>query len=210
MIPQLYVFAGPNGAGKSTFSPQILAEGTPIFDGDKEFAKLKSLFDATDSGTLYDAVNGHIFDDWKNKQLEDKTDCAFETNFRSEQTMESVTLFRQAGYECHLYFFGLDSIEAAIERVKHRVTNGGHAVNLENIQANYSQGLENLTKFFSDFDTVTLLQNFAKTGEAALITPLMSIEKGRVLEIAAKLPDWVKAFKEQAYLQHRKKNGLGL
>jgi hypothetical protein len=32
--------------------------GTPIFDGDKEFLQLKKVFDQTDIGALYDAVNG--------------------------------------------------------------------------------------------------------------------------------------------------------
>jgi predicted ABC-type ATPase len=89
MTPQLYVFAGPNGAGKSTFSQLMLGPDIPVFDGDKEFAKLKLIFDSTDSGTLYDAVNGHIFEDWKTAQLSRKTDCAFETNFRSSSVMGS-------------------------------------------------------------------------------------------------------------------------
>lgn len=43
--PQLYVFAGPNGAGKSSVSSTLMGVGTPIFDGDKEFIKLKKTFD---------------------------------------------------------------------------------------------------------------------------------------------------------------------
>lgn len=70
MSPQLDVFAGPNGAGKSTFSQIRLGPDIPVLDGDKEFALLKSKFDSTDSGTLYDAVNGHIFENWKNLQLD--------------------------------------------------------------------------------------------------------------------------------------------
>jgi predicted ABC-type ATPase len=116
-IPQLFVFAGPNGAGKSTLSATMLAEATPIFDGDKEFAKLKKTFEATDSGTLYNAVNGHIFDDWKNEQLSAKRDCAFETNFRSAEVMDTVNMFKQQGYQTTLIYFGLPEVKDAIERV---------------------------------------------------------------------------------------------
>jgi predicted ABC-type ATPase len=125
MIPQLYVFAGPNGAGKSSFSRLMLGPDIPVFDGDKEFAKLKKKFDSTDSGTLYDAVNGYIFNEWKQLQLGTKADCAFETNFRSVGVMNTVRQFVKNDYETNIYFFGLDSIEAAIERVRLRVAEGG-------------------------------------------------------------------------------------
>lgn len=194
MMPQLYVFAGPNGAGKSTFSGLMLGPGIPVFDGDKEFAKLKKTFNSTDSGTLYDAVNGPIFDDWKQLQLSTKADCAFETNFRSAAVMNTIRQFADNGYETNMYFFGLDSIGAAIERVRLRVAEGGHDVSLENIQANYEEGLKNLQAYFSDFDRVNLLQNFAGINEPALFTPLMQINKGQIVEQAAGLPDWAARF----------------
>jgi predicted ABC-type ATPase len=118
--PQLYVFAGPNGAGKSTLSASMLLPGTPIFDGDKEFALLKKEFPSTDSGDLYDAVNGHIFSDWKDKAKSQSMDCAFETNFRSSDVMNSISEFKKSGYQTRLIFFGLDGLEASIERVKLR------------------------------------------------------------------------------------------
>lgn len=202
MKPQLYVFAGPNGAGKSSFSASMVIEGTPIFDGDKEFARLKKNFYATDSGTLYDAVNGHIFEDWKKLQLSVRRDCAFETNFRSRGVMDSVSLFSKDGYETRLFFFGLDTIEAAIERVKLRVAGGGHDVSLENIHANYVEGLKNLHRYFKDFDSVHLLQNFEKPGAKLKITPLMKLEKGLLIERAAQLPDWAAAFEKEVIKQY--------
>lgn len=199
MTPQLYVFAGPNGAGKSSFSGQLLGPDIPVFDGDKEFAKLKIVFDATDSGTLYDAVNGHIFDDWKSLQISRKADCAFETNFRSADVMASVEFFKRNGYETSLYFFGLDSLQSSIERVRLRVAEGGHQVSLENITTNYEEGLKNLILFFNHFDRVYLIQNFAEIDEPALFTPLMNIENGLLIEQADLLPDWAASFALKAF-----------
>jgi predicted ABC-type ATPase len=209
MNPQLYVFAGPNGAGKSTLSASMLDEGTPVFDGDKEFARLRQLFDTTDSGDLYDAVNGHVFDNWKTAQIELKRDCAFETNFRSAEVMNSVNLFKQQGYEVHLLFFGLETIVASVDRVKLRVAGGGHFVSLENIKANYTEGLKNLGRFFRDFDSVSLLHNFAARANEAQIKPVMKIEKGLVIEQAAGQPDWVQQFTKK-FLSQGKRKGLGL
>jgi predicted ABC-type ATPase len=199
MIPQLYVFAGPNGAGKSSFSALMLGPGIPVFDGDKELAKLKRTFDSTDSGTFDDAVKGHIFDEWKQSHLSTKADCAFETNFRSAQVMNTIRQFADYGYETNMYFFGLDSIQAAIERVRLRVAEGGHDVSLENIKANYDEGLKNLSAYFTGFDRVILLQNFAGIDEPALFTPLMQIEKGQIVEQAADQPGWVAHFLATAF-----------
>ena len=108
--------------------------------------------------------------------------------------MNTIRQFADNGYETNMYFFGLDSIGAAIERVRLRVAEGGHDVSLENIQANYEEGLKNLQAYFSDFDRVNLLQNFAGINEPALFTPLMQINKGQIVEQAAGLPDWAARF----------------
>lgn len=190
-IPQLMVFAGPNGAGKSTLSATMLADGTPIFDGDKEFAKLKQRFDATDSGTLYDAVNGHIFEAWKNEQLLAKSDCAFETNFRSVAVMNTVSQFKRQGYETTLFWFALPEIKDAIERVELRVLSGGHQVSLENIKTNFTEGLKNLKQFFKDFDHVRFYQNIAQANNELEISHYLTLEKGMIIKQTATLPDWL-------------------
>ena len=189
--PQLFVFAGPNGAGKSTLSATMLAEGTPIFDGDKEFAKLKTLYDATDSGTLYDAVNGHIFDSWKKQQLRQSRDCAFETNFRSSQVMDTVTEFKQHGYHTVLLWFGLSDLQESIKRVDLRVAKGGHYVSMDNIQANFTEGLRNLEAFFGEFDEAHFYQNIASDAEKSDISPLISTRNGYVISQAVRTPSWL-------------------
>ena len=205
-MSMLYVFAGPNGAGKSTLSSSLVPEGTPIFDGDKEFALLKRSFANTDSATLFDAVNGHIFEDWKAKQLKTNAVCAFETNFRSAQVMDSVTQFKQNDYETRLLFFGLDSVEAAIQRVAIRVSLGGHNVSLENIKANYKEGLKNLGAYYKAFDQVEIWQNFRYDEPTMTAQPLLKIEKGSITEKLEELPTWLTS----TLGGHSKRKGLGL
>jgi predicted ABC-type ATPase len=207
--PQLYVFAGPNGAGKSTLSASMVPPGTPIFDGDKELALLRRQFPDVDSGNLYDAVNGHIYEDWKNRAIQSATDCAFETNFRMEQVMKSVEQFKNGGYETRLIFFGLDSIESSVDRVKLRVAQGGHEVSLDNIRENYDKGLKNLGLFYQGFDSVHLYQNYEDREQTIRSVPLMAIENGQIKEQALTLPDWAKALVqilEQKQSQQIKQN----
>ncbi|SDP43693.1 Predicted ABC-type ATPase [Mucilaginibacter sp. OK268] len=189
--PKLFVFAGPNGAGKSTLSATMLPSGTPVFDGDKELARLRQQFPGLDSGNLYDAVNGHIFANWKEQVQAKRMDCAFETNFRSADVMSTVQEFKDKGYQAQLIYFGLDSLEASIERVHARVAMGGHAVALDNITANYNEGFKNLEKHFEEFDNVLLVRSFTEDNQQRLkLHPYLKIEQGQVKEQAEQIPDW--------------------
>ncbi|WP_411274202.1 zeta toxin family protein [Daejeonella sp.] len=196
--PRLYVFAGPNGAGKSTMSADMLPSGTPIFDGDKEFAKLKLRFNQTDSGNLIDALNDHVFPEWKRDVQQKVIDCAFETNFRTADVMKSVMEFRKKGYEVNLIYFGLESLEASIERVNVRVALGGHKVSLENLTANYVQGFENLKTYVLEFDNVLLVSSLEidiKNNNNE-IYPYLKIEMGKITDQADLIPEWVESILE--------------
>jgi predicted ABC-type ATPase len=55
------------------------------------------------------------------------------------------------GYEVHLIFFWLNSMELAKERVKQRVENGGHNINEDVIERRYKAGIVNLNKLYINF-----------------------------------------------------------
>ena len=97
MPPQLYVFAGPNGAGKSTLSASMVSPGTPVFDGDIVFQNLKKVYTDLDESLLWANVNDVAFAKWKEKSLLSGADAAFETNFRSEEIMNTVERFTFTG-----------------------------------------------------------------------------------------------------------------
>ena len=126
IFPQLYVFAGPNGAGKSTLSASMVSPNTAVFDGDIIFQNLKKTYADLDDSLLWANVNEVVFAKWKETSISSGTDAAFETNFRSKEIMSTVELFTAAGFETRLFFMGLDSVEASIDRVKLRVAKGGH------------------------------------------------------------------------------------
>lgn len=200
---QLYVLSGPNGAGKSTLSETFVPPGTDIFDGDKELAILKHQYPMTDSGTLYDAANSVVFQTRKNKAITAGTDFAFETNFRSKDVMDSVEQFKQSGYQTNLIFIGLPSIEASINRVDMRVKAGGHFVDADNVNKNYTGGLTNLVKFYDQFDSVDILESTIGQNEPFKISSLMTLKKGIITAMAANLPDWVNKIPESIERRHQ-------
>jgi predicted ABC-type ATPase len=193
--PQLYVFAGPNGAGKSALSAQMVAPGTPVFDGDVEFAKLKRTFYDLEEHKLWHAVNAQVFQDWKLYVIAKGEDAAFETNFRTAEVIDSVKQFISSGYQARLIFMGLDSVEASIDRVNLRVAKGGHWVSVENINNNYEQSLINLSIYYTVFTSVHLYQNFQSLESTIQMTPLMTINGSKITEETAELPEWAKQFK---------------
>ncbi|SEM69882.1 Predicted ABC-type ATPase [Mucilaginibacter gossypiicola] len=188
--PELFVFAGPNGAGKSTLSSSMVPPGTPIFDGDKEFILLKKQFPGLDSGNLYDAVNGHIFSDWKETMQNRNTTCAFETNFRTEDIMKSVNEFKINGYSTRLFFFGLDDIAMSFERVLLRVAKGGHDVSADNIKANYKESLINLQKYYHAFEQVILMKAASKENGQG-VSVYLKFAGGKIIDESVNLPHWV-------------------
>lgn len=187
---ELFVISGANGAGKSTLSQTFVPPGTDIFDGDKEMLKLKQLYSGTDSGTLYEAVNDIVFNDRKQQAIATGKDFAFETNFRTEDVMQTVAQFKEKGYQTNMIFLGLSSVEASINRVNMRVSAGGHYVDAENVNKNYTGGLQNLVKFYDQFDHVDILESSIERDAPFKITALIAINKGIIVAQAEKLPHW--------------------
>ena len=67
---------------------------------------------------------------------------------------------------------------------------GGHGVDPIDIAERYTQGLKNLQKHVSFFDRASAL-TFEKNQRLKMPVVLVQIEKGKVVEKAAKLPGWV-------------------
>ncbi len=78
-------------------------------------------------------------------------DFCYETNFNSTPLFWPEK-FRENGYELHLIYFVLNSVEEAKRRVAIRVENGGHFVPENEIQKRYFEGFANLDTHFGYFD----------------------------------------------------------
>jgi predicted ABC-type ATPase len=160
-LPRLTIIAGPNGAGKSTFSESLLQEqGIEAFDFDKEFHATWKLFSydpAVEHG-VRESI-GEKFDNAKQDAIIRKTNFAFETNYHIPTIREIVIEFKAAGFETELIFIALISPSHAIERVKNRVANKGHSVDIHTIRERFEKGLELLDNSFSDYDSFTLFMS---------------------------------------------------
>ncbi|MGN7986056.1 zeta toxin family protein [Pedobacter sp. 22226] len=190
-IPKLFIVAGPNGAGKSLFSAQLTESDFIVFDGDKHMTAIRRKFPEIGSEALWSYVDEHIFQVEKKEAISAKLNYAFETNFSSSDPMASMREFKNAGYQIHMVFMGINSIEESIQRVEDRVRMGGHKVTEDSIRYNFEHGLKNLYQYFSQFDSVTFYDNaISETNELQPPKEIAYIINQELHHQGDEFPDW--------------------
>ncbi|MFA9214731.1 MAG: zeta toxin family protein [Candidatus Methylacidiphilales bacterium] len=143
---QLYVIAGCNGAGKTTASFTILPEIIQCkeFVNADEIAKGLSPFQP--EKVAIEA--GRIMLNRINELLSHNQSFAFETTLSSKSYKNKILLAKNNGYTVTLLFFWLQNAELAKERVKIRVSEGGHYIDSNVIERRYINGITNLFKIY--------------------------------------------------------------
>ncbi|MFB3906551.1 MAG: zeta toxin family protein [Acidobacteriota bacterium] len=95
-------------------------------------------------------------------------DFAFETTLASRTFVPLLRFWKENGYDVNLLFIWLSSAELAIERVRSRVSAGGHAIDEAVIVRRYRKGLKNLVSLYLPIaDKWSVFDNSAR--EPALI-----------------------------------------
>lgn len=143
---RLYIIAGCNGAGKTTASKRFLpcilkcrqwVNADEIAYG---LSPLDPMSVAAQSGRL-------MLERIDELLLNDET-FAIETTLATRSYRNLVLRAQERGYTVMLVFFYLSSPQLAIDRVAHRVKNGGHYVPDDVVIRRYYRGLKNLTDIF--------------------------------------------------------------
>ncbi len=139
---KLYIIAGCNGAGKTTASFTILPE---ILDC-KEFVNAdeiaKGLSPFQPEKVSFEA--GRIMLKRINELLSIRENFAFETTLATRSYKNKIIEAKEKEYRVTLLFFWLQNIELAKERVKIRVSEGGHNIEPDIIERRYIKGIKNL------------------------------------------------------------------
>jgi predicted ABC-type ATPase len=138
----LYIIAGCNGAGKTTASFTILPE---IIDC-KEFVNAdeiaKGLSPFQPEKVAFEA--GRIMLNRIAELLDSSESFAFETTLSTRSYKQKVEEAKQKGFTTTLLFFWLQNAELAKERVRIRVSEGGHNIETDVIERRYIKGIKNL------------------------------------------------------------------
>lgn len=146
MQKNLYIIAGCNGAGKTTASYTILPEilNCKEFVNADEIAKGLSPFQP--EKVAFEA--GRIMLGRMNQLLHAGESFAFETTLATRSYKSKIQEAKGMGYTVTLLFFWLDSIDLAKDRVKTRVSEGGHNIPTDVIERRYRSGVKNLFEIY--------------------------------------------------------------
>ena len=145
-MPNLYIISGCNGAGKTTASFTILPEMLDCkeFVNADEIAKGLSPFQP--ESVSFHA--GRIMVERIDELLNSGVDFAFETTLTTLSYLNTIKAAKEKGYSINLLYFWLNDVNLAIERVKIRVSEGGHNIPEETIRRRYFRGIYNLSNKF--------------------------------------------------------------
>ena len=157
-MPNLYIISGCNGAGKTTASFTILPEMLDCqeFVNADEIAKGLSPFQPENVSFQAGRIMIERIDELINLDV----DFGFETTLTTLSYANTIKLAKEKGYNITLIYFWLDNVNLAIERVKLRVSEGGHNIPEEVIRRRYYRGMANLTsKFINICDYWIVINN---------------------------------------------------
>ena len=141
-MPKFYIISGCNGSGKTTASYTLLPDllNCREFVNSDEFAKSLSPFDpgaASVTASRYMLMK-------INYLLDRRADFAVETTLATRSLLQIVLQAKKLGYETTILYFWLNSPELAIERVRDRVSSGGHNIPDSVVRRRYVMGLQYL------------------------------------------------------------------
>lgn len=171
-MPNLYIIAGCNGAGKTTASYTVLPEmlNCKEFVNADEIARGLSPFQPEKVAI----ESGRIMLNRIHNLLNHEVDFSFETTLSAKSFVHLIKEAHGKGYFVTLIFFWLNSKELAIERVKTRVSEGGHNIPINTINKRYDAGIKNLFELYIPVCDYWLLIDSS--------TPYYTIAKGESIE----------------------------
>ena len=158
---KILIIAGPNGAGKTTFATEFLPnEGDcPTFINADLIAAGLNPFQPELSAFRAGRLMLEMIDDYVSRG----DSFAFEVTLSGRGFARMIPQWQQLGYWVQLYFLQLPTADMAVDRVGHRVREGGHHVAEEEIRRRFDSGLRNFQLIYRDLVDQWALYDATKT-----------------------------------------------
>ncbi|MDR2846687.1 MAG: zeta toxin family protein [Candidatus Methanoplasma sp.] len=156
--PALVIIAGPNGSGKSSVVSGMIGS---VFDetiiNPDNYAKGLSevISDRTERYTVAMNVCGIL----RESLLDCHTSFGSETVGSMEDKVKFVRKAVDKGYDITLIYVALDDPELCLERIRKRVSEGGHDVDPDKVRSRYLRSMVNLHKFLELADRADVYDN---------------------------------------------------
>lgn len=181
-IPTYTIFAGVNGAGKTSIYKSI------YYNENKNEKRINT-----------DEMVARI-GSWKDNNLQMK--CAREAvklikeyilegiSFNQETTLsgrsivKNIKFAKENGFYIVMNYIGLENPELAKERVKIRVSKGGHGIPDKDIERRYYDSLKKLNDVIEICDEVNIYDN------TEVLREVIYLKNGKIIWRDNKVPNW--------------------
>lgn len=176
------LIAGVNGAGKSTLYETLDSlKDMPRINTDEI---VKEIGDWKDTTVLMEAGKKAV--KLLNCYLTEGISFNQETTLCGKSIMRNIRKAKKLGYFIELHYVGVDSVEIAKERVKKRVSKGGHGIPEADIEKRYLETFQNLKDILEVCDLVAFYDNTEEFRRFAIF------RNGKVVRLSHILPKWIK------------------
>jgi len=141
---ELIIIGGPNGSGKTTFAKEFLKDYKHVFLNADEISK-ELTNDTSRAGNI--AAGKEYFKRIEKLKSKNK-------NIILESTLSGLFLknlikeFKVSEYKITIFFVYLNDAEASIERIRVRVSKGGHHVPNEDVRRRFVRGKNNFWNLY--------------------------------------------------------------
>jgi len=176
--PNLYIIAGPNGAGKTTFARKFLPQYVECMEfvnadfiagGLSPFAPERAAIHA-----------GRLMLEQIHSLVERGVDFGFETTLSGKTYVRLLQGMKKEGYVIHLFFLWICDVELALERIRLRVRNGGHAIPEATVRRRFGRSLPNFLRVYKPLaDSWTIFDN---SGDVPKMTAFEESGKIEILD----------------------------
>lgn len=165
--PKIIVIAGCNGSGKSTIAPHILRDAFGLKDFVNADTIAQGLSAFSPESVSMEAGRLML------KRLKDlanqRKNFSFETTLATRFYANWISELKEKDFEFHLIFMWLESPELACERVRIRVSQGGHDIPKDVIYRRYFKGLSNFFKLYKPFADSWAIYDNSQVGNPVMM-----------------------------------------
>jgi predicted ABC-type ATPase len=145
-VPDLFIIAGPNGAGKTAYARRFLPEEMRLREFVNADLIAAGLSPFAPDRAAYEA--GRLMLRRLRELAERREDFAFETTLSGRAYAPLLEELRASGYRISLDFLWIPELGVTRQRVRQRVSKGGHDVPDGVQYRRFHLGLRNLTGLY--------------------------------------------------------------